>query len=158
MVFLVRIQGTLLYEQRRYSEAISSFERAVALDPLLLSAVDAVENIKSLAVDRWHFRMLNDRARNEAYAAAIGVAVAEAAALLGRPPVVLDIGTGTGLLSLMAAAAGAAHVYACEANVVLSEVATAVVAQHGMAGRVTVIAKPSWDLRVGDQPGELGGP
>ena len=36
---------------------------------------------------------------------------------MGREPHVLDIGTGTGLLALMAAKAGATRVTACEVRV-----------------------------------------
>ncbi len=52
--------------------------QALALDPGYWPALESLENVKSLAVDRWHFRMLNDEARNEAYSRAIQRAVAAA--------------------------------------------------------------------------------
>ncbi|RYG43222.1 hypothetical protein EON68_00740, partial [archaeon] len=58
--------------------------------------------------------MLTDGARNSVYAAAITRCVAAATTALGRAPVVLDIGAGTGLLSMLAAQAGAGRVYAVE--------------------------------------------
>jgi hypothetical protein len=74
-----------------------------------LSVLESLENMKALVADQWHYRMLNDQARNEAYDRAIR------RALLLRPgAVVLDIGGGTGLLSMFAARAGARHVYCCE--------------------------------------------
>ena len=97
----------------------------------------------------WHFSMVNDAHRNGAYDNAIRAAVARATRKLGRPPVVLDIGAGTGLLGLMAARAGAKHVYSVEANRPLAQVATYVVAMNGHADRVTIIAKMSTELVVG---------
>ena len=58
--------------------------------------------------------MLHDTSRNNKYEQAITAAVAAFVARSGRKPVVLDVGTGTGLLAMMAARAGAEHVYACE--------------------------------------------
>jgi type II protein arginine methyltransferase len=44
-------------------------------------------------MDRWHFKMINDRQRNEAYFQAVSQAVQS-----GDVSSVLDIGCGTGLL------------------------------------------------------------
>ena len=74
-----------------------------------LPLAESLENMKALVADQWHYRMLNDKERNEAYDGAIK------RALQIRPgATVLDIGGGTGLLSIFAARAGADHVYCCE--------------------------------------------
>src|SRR5439155_20231788 len=81
-----------------------------------------------------HARMLHDDRRTGDYLAALGQAV--------RPgDVVLDIGTGSGVLAVAAARAGARHVYAVEASDI-SEVAERVFAANGMEDRVTLI--PGW--------------
>lgn len=75
----------------------------------LLPMIESLENMKALVADQWHYRMLNDLERNTAYDQAIR------RTLEVRPgAVVLDIGGGTGLLSMFAARAGARHVYCCE--------------------------------------------
>lgn len=52
--------------------------------------------------------------------------------------VVLDVGTGTGILAYFAVQAGARHVYAVEASN-MAEVATKLMAANGLSDRVTVI-------------------
>ncbi|MFG2910288.1 methyltransferase domain-containing protein [Kitasatospora sp. NPDC048286] len=94
------------------------------------------------AVPRWHFAMLNDHERNDALATALE-------RIVPQDGTVLDIGAGTGLLAMMAVRAGAAHVYSCEANPLMAEVARQVLADEGFADRVTVLACRSDELAVG---------
>jgi predicted RNA methylase len=60
--------------------------------------------------------MLNDSDRNLAYEAAIREKIEAFTKTHGRAPHVLDLGAGTGLLTLMALKHGAARVTALEAN------------------------------------------
>jgi precorrin-6B methylase 2 len=81
-----------------------------------------------------HARMLHDERRTGDYLAALAAAV--------RPnDVVLDIGTGSGVLALAAARAGARRVYAVEASDI-AEVAQRVFAVNGVEDRVTLV--PGW--------------
>lgn len=107
---------------------------------------DAVHRLFNRAVrglvPRWHFEMLNDQPRNEAYRTAIRAAL--------RPgDLVLDIGTGAGLLALLAAQEGAELVVTCEMEPVVAAVARQVMADNGVADRVRVISSASTQLRVG---------
>jgi len=84
---------------------------------------------------------MNDVPRNAAFGAAIRRVVP------GRS--VLDIGTGAGLLAMMAARAGAKWVVSCEGIPWIAAKAREVVAANGLADRIKLIAKHSTDLRVG---------
>lgn len=85
-----------------------------------------------------HARMLDDVRRTGDYLAAIAAAV--------RPgDVVVDIGTGSGVLAVAAARAGARHVFAIEATDI-AEVAEQVFAANGLQDRITVI--PGWSTLI----------
>jgi type II protein arginine methyltransferase len=99
-------------------------------------------------VPKWHFAIVRDEARNRAYDEALRRAV-------GPDTRVLDIGAGTGLLSMMAARAGAGGVVSCEMNPAVADAAREIVALNGFADRVTVVAKASGDL---DPEADMGGP
>ncbi|MGQ9366688.1 tetratricopeptide repeat protein [Azospirillum sp. ST 5-10] len=99
--------------------------------------------IYSNAVPGWHLPMINDVERNEAYRRAVERAV-------GPESLVLEIGTGSGIVAMMAARAGAKRVVTCEVNPVLARVAAATVARNGYADRVAVVPKLSTQLAVGE--------
>lgn len=119
--------------------ALSLVERALALhaDDPLWQALAAM--ILRHEVHQYHFKMLRDQERNAAYRKAIERFAP------GRR--VLDIGTGSGLLAMMAARAGAKRVYACEANSMLAASARAVIARNGLSERITVFDRHSTRLR-----------
>ena len=150
--------GVLRHQLGQQRGALSCFQHALQLPgPHAAEARDSLENLKSFVVDRWHFRMLNDLARNRAYDTAIRRAVLAATSELGRAPTVLDIGAGTGLLSIMSARAGAGHVYACEINDALCGIAAEAIKGAGYAGSITVLSTMSTSLAVGPEAGMLPG-
>jgi hypothetical protein len=85
-----------------------------------------------------HNRMLNDRARTSSFITGIEEVVAAG-------DVVVDIGTGTGVLAVAAARAGAKHVYAIEASDIARSAQT-VFEANGVADRITLVRK--WSTRT----------
>src|SRR4029078_3783548 len=62
---------------------------------------------------------------------------------------VLDIGTGAGLLAMMAAHAGAASVTTCESVALIAERAREIIALNGLSERITVVPRRSIELTLG---------
>ena len=121
---------------RRAAEAL------LALVPDDLDAPIILHKLTADCVPAWHFPMMNDAARNAAYDRAIRRAM--------RPGMhVLDIGAGSGLLSLMAARAGAERVTACEQVAEIARTADEIVRRNGYGERIKVVPKVSTTLQVG---------
>lgn len=93
--------------------------------------------------------MIHDRERNQKYYAALKKTIAKMHAE-GRKAHVLDIGTGTGILSMMAVSAGADSVTACEAFLPMANCAEKILKANGMNDKVQLIKKRSTDLIVGN--------
>jgi precorrin-6B methylase 2 len=88
---------------------------------------------------RDHVLMVNDLARGEKYYQAMK-------AKIRRGDVVLEVGTGAGLLSCIAARLGAKHVYTVEGSPVMHGVARKVFEANGLSDRITLLNAHSKDL------------
>ena len=117
----------------RKDQGIAFYDRALKQQPNNTSLRQKRDWLYQERVRVWHFRMMNDEVRNQAFYRAIKQAVTP-------DSVVLDIGTGSGLLALMAVEAGARHVYTVEVNGTIGNVAREIIAAHGMGDRITVLS------------------
>lgn len=98
--------------------------------------------------------MLHDHERNHKYFLALKKAIEKMHAA-GKKANVLDIGTGTAILSMMAVKCGADTVTACEAFRPMADAAERIIEQNGMRDAIRVIKKRSTDIQVGDSPEDL---
>ena len=125
-------------------EAASCFRRVLSVNDSSVRAREYLENIANLLVERWHFRMLNDKKRNLAYKEAICKAISQGY------DTVLDIGSGTGILSMFAVQGGAREVYACEMSKTMYEMGCDVLKANNMDSSVHCIQKKSTEISVGE--------
>jgi len=91
-------------------------------------------------------RMVSDRFRTDAFAAAIREVVQPG-------DVVLDVGTGTGILSMFAAKAGARKVYGIDATDI-ADVATDLVKANGLSDQIEILRGRAGELQL-DQKVDL---
>jgi protein arginine N-methyltransferase 1 len=85
--------------------------------------------------------MIADRVRMDAYASALRAVVKPGS-------VVVDIGAGTGIMSLIACRAGAGHVHAIESNEEALEIARQVAVANGFADRISFYPQLSTQVQL----------
>jgi SAM-dependent methyltransferase len=118
--------------------AVDLAERVLKLSPGDSEARTNALALLSEGVPNWHFPMVRDAIRNQAYEDALARAVFPGCK-------VLEIGTGSGLLAMMAARLGA-EVVTCEMNAAIASAARENIAANGFADRVRVVNKHSETL------------
>jgi type III protein arginine methyltransferase len=128
--------------QRRPHEVRGLVRRGVGGDAKGLEGRLGLDGAIRKLVPPWHFEMLNDSERTAAFDAALERTVEPDA-------LVLDIGTGAGLLTLLSAYHGARHVVSCEGVAPVAETARRIVERNGYADRVSIHRKWSTDLSPG---------
>jgi tetratricopeptide (TPR) repeat protein len=140
-------QGNIHRDMLCLRDAKNDFEHALTLVPGHEGALRNLHNLQAEEVPRWHFSMLADEARNRAYHTVLRKLV--------RPgDRVLDIGTGSGLLAMMAARAGAGEVIACEREPGIAAVARTIIEKNGYSDIVKVHTLDSRLLRLGKEVSE----
>jgi Ribosomal protein L11 methyltransferase (PrmA) len=116
--------------------------RAIAMAPHDARVVARGRAVLAALISGYHVPMMNDARRNAAWDKALRRAI--------RPGMhVFEIGTGAGMLAMMAARAGAGHVTTCEDNALVAVLAREIVAHNGFADRITVLDKKSQAVAVG---------
>ncbi len=135
--------GVTLQELGRLEEARESFMQALKINPDFTEAMINLESSTAAAVPTWHLSMMNDKSRNSAYLEALKLAVDDGL-------FVLEIGTGSGLLSMMAATCGAGEIITCETSSTIANIATKIIHRNGYGKNISVINKKSTELIVGE--------
>ena len=121
-----------------------------------LLALESYENLLNIHIERWHYRMLNDRVRNNAYSLAIFNRLKIILDNQKEKPIrILDIGTGTGLLSALCISQAnklnqSIQIYACETNEFFIEISTKFLKSFNLENNVKVINKHSNKLSIKD--------
>ena len=134
--------GSLLKDIGKLQDAELSYRKAIEIKPDFSIAKMNLDIIAKNRVPKWHIPMMNDTKRNNAYLKAINSAIKD-------HEYVLEIGTGSGLLSMMASDAGAEKVVTCEASEPISQAAKKIIDINGYKDRIKVLNKKSTELIIG---------
>jgi predicted RNA methylase len=134
-----------LADSGRRHEALIEFRSVLERQPDNIHVRHQMRRLTSAMVPFWHIPMLNDGRRNDAFERAIRKAVEQE----GADARILDIGTGSGLLSMMAARAGAKNIVTCEKVPVIAETAERILALNGYERQIRVVNKSSTQIVVG---------
>jgi tetratricopeptide (TPR) repeat protein len=122
--------------------AIDNYKQVLKSKPDNAGAKMNLDSATKRAVPAWHLSMMKDKTRNKAYLDALKLAIDE-------NDCVLEIGTGSGLLSMMAAEIGAKNIVTCESSKTIATVAKEIIHKNGFGREISVINKKSTELIVG---------
>ncbi|MBC7757072.1 MAG: tetratricopeptide repeat protein, partial [Bdellovibrio sp.] len=132
----------LLKEMATPDEALIYYRQVLVIAPELIAAQQGAYLSLTRTVPEWHVPMMNEQNRNQAYFDALKAAV--------KPDTtVFEIGTGSGLLAMMAAKLGAKHVTTCETVSLIAETAQQIIQDNQYDKNIKVIAKKSTDIDIG---------
>ena len=126
-----------------YEKALQYCDQALNLVSHMPKAASLKSDILSKNAPAWHAPMINDNDRNNFYYSALKSVIKTSSS-------VFEIGTGSGLLSIMAANLGAHEINTCETNSIMANTAMKVIADNNLSEKINVIPKKSNDIKVGE--------
>ena len=132
----------LLKEMAAPAEALIYYRKVLEISPTNISAQQGAYLALTRTVPEWHVPMMNEKNRNQAYYDALK-------AVVTKNSTVFEIGTGSGLLAMMAAKLGAKQVTTCETVPLIAETAQQIIADNKYEKTINVIAKKSTDISIG---------
>ena len=133
---------TLLKEQAAPDEALTYYRQVLAITPTNIAAQQGAYLSLTRTVPEWHVPMMNEQHRNQAYFDALK-------AVVRKDSSVFEIGTGSGLLAMMAAKLGAKQVVTCESVPLIAETAQQIVKDNQFEKTIKVVIKKSTDISIG---------
>jgi predicted RNA methylase len=142
---LLKDYTTALVEIDQETKAVEVCENAIKANPTNITALVGRDWALNKIAPPWHIPMINEKERNGAYFEGLK------RAHIGNNDLVFEIGTGSGLLSLMAAELGAEHVVTCEIKKSIANIATKVIAKNHLSEKITVVASSSSSIELGKQ-------
>ena len=125
----------------------------VGRDRLLFHLPGRASRPRHACVPAWHYDMLLDSSRNDAYEGAIRRCVESRRAFASSAKITaLDVGAGSGLLSMLAARAGADAVVAVEVSQHMCDVGEECVVMNGFAHKVLFLNRDARRMDVSRKP------
>ncbi len=131
----------LLKEMSEPAEALVYYRKVLAISPSNIAAQQGASLALSRTVPEWHVPMMNEKNRNQAYFDALK-------SVIKPDSNVFEIGTGSGLLAMMAAKLGAKQVTTCEAVPLIAKTAQQIIKDNKFEKTINVIAKKSVDIEL----------
>jgi len=134
----------ILYKSiNKHEKALQLFNQALKLVPDMFVAANLKLHILKKHIPAWHASMINDKDRNNFYFSALKSVIKTSSSIF-------EIGTGSGLLSIMAANLGAHEINTCEMNSIMANTAIKVIADNNLSEKINVIQKKSNNIKVGE--------
>jgi len=131
-----------LLESNQGEQAIELCRDILKVDPDNLTARLGAQWLLTQLVPLWHVPMMNEPERNQAFYDGL-------ASVVTPQKLVFEIGTGSGLLAMMAASLGARKVVTCEAVGLIARTARKIIERNHFQDRITVLSKPSHAVQPG---------